>query len=112
VVVSVVAVAFVIVLSIFTYLYYMGSFQHHITFFFNVNIQCDSNVLFILRKVTATFTRTINTNEMTTKSTRFLSVLDGAMLLGGPEELYVYNVTDERLIYSDITPMNTNWFEL
>jgi hypothetical protein len=37
------------------------------------------------------------------------SVLDGAMLVGGAEELYVYNVTDGRLIYSDTTPI-TDWW--
>lgn len=55
------------------------------------------------RKITARFNRTINIYEKNTQSTRFLSVLNGAMLLGGQEELYVYNVTDEQLIYSDIT---------
>jgi hypothetical protein len=41
---------------------------------------------------------------------RSLSVLNGAMLLGGAEELYVYNVTDGRLIYSDVTPATEEWW--
>jgi hypothetical protein len=61
--------------------------------------------------VTATFDRIIHIKEKITTSTRFLSVLDGAMLLGRPEEQYVYNVTDERLIYSDLTSANIYWFD-